>query len=563
MSEQQNLIVAVTLSILILLGFHFFYDRPRQAEAQKIVANKDIPLTTSKSDNQGSVKRIPRVQAVTSGQRVPIHTNTIKGSINLQGGVIDDISLLKYHESVESKVPVDLLSPSNTESPYYVHNHWRAVQGGTSLPSKESLWTFDGQKQDGPNVIYQLSWKDPKNQIHINRTITIDDKYLFTIQDQVTNHSSSDLKIQAVSDIVRVGTPITSGYYILHEGPLGVLNGKLNEYEYKKLEKEKSIKQESSGGWLGITDKYWLVAHFRPQDEKIQVQYSVDQTPDEKIVYTASLAGQEVVVAPGSHKTSTHYVFAGAKTLKALDFYEEAYKVANFDLAVDFGWFYFITKPLFYMMEKLYEVLGNFGLAILVLTVIAKLIFFPLANKSYRSMGRMKDIQPRVEALKAKYANDKLRFNQELMALYQKEKVNPMSGCLPMLIQAPIFFCLYKVLFVTIEMRHAPFYGWIHDLSAPDPTTIFNLFGLIHWNVPGFLNIGAWPLLMGLTMVVQQKMNPQPTDPVQAKMMLIMPVMLTYLLSGFPAGLVIYWAWSNILSMIQQGAMTRISSKVN
>ena len=370
------------------------------------------------------------------------------------------------------------------------------------------------------------------------------------------NNGSEEIKLQPFGRVTRVGTPQTSGYYILHEGAIGVVEDRLKEFDYSKLTKEKEVIQASKGGWVGFTDKYWLVALVPDQNLSVQTRFSGTEAE----MYRAEINNGEHILKPGTSLDYKQHLFSGAKVLRLLDAYEEKQGFKRFDLAVDFGWFYFVTKPLFYVLEFLHQLLGNLGVAILILTVFVKILFYPLANKSFNSMARMKIMQPQMEKIKQKYANDKMRMNQELMELYKREKINPMSGCLPMLIQAPIFFCLYKVFFVTIEMRHAPFFGWIHDLSAPDPTSFFNLFGLLPWDAPSFLVIGALPLLMGATMILQQRLNPQPVDATQAKIMLIMPLMFTYLFASFPAGLVIYWAWSNILSIAQQMLITHRAS---
>jgi YidC/Oxa1 family membrane protein insertase len=393
-----------------------------------------------------------------------------------------------------------------------------------------------------------------------HRTIAIDDQYMFTVTDRVTNTKDKIVALSAYGQINRLETPPLGGYMILHEGPIGVLNGKLTEPTYANTIEKKALEETTMGGWLGLTDKYWLVALIPDQKTSVKTVFK-GQTVNGQDRYQTDVVMPMLEAKPGQPVETVHYLFAGAKILRLLDDYEAKLGFDKFDLAIDFGWFYFLTKPLFYVLDYLHKLLGNFGLAILALTVLFKVAFFPLANKSYRSMSHMKKMQPKIEALKERYGDDKLRMNQELMAMYKKEKINPLAGCLPMVIQAPVFFCLYKVLFVTLEMRHAPFYGWIQDLSAPDPTSILNLFGLLPWSTPSFLAIGAWPILMGLTMFLQQKLNPQPTDPMQARMFMLMPIFLTFLLASFPAGLVIYWAWNNILSMGQQWMIMRLEDK--
>jgi len=561
MNEQKNLVVAVALAIIILLGFNYFYERPKQEEALRKAEvtrqKEDIP--TPQKAASPSKELLPYKEALQQSPRIEIKTERLKGSINLKGCRFDDLLLLNYHETVEkSSPPITLLSPEGAKSSYHVDFGWSAKEAGVKVPDSQSIWqtTSTTLTQDSPLTLH---W-DNGAGLRFERTISVDDQYMFFITDRVTNTKDASVTLSSYGLVNRFDTPQVGGYFILHEGPIGVINEKLFEMTYAKLKEKGSVEESTTGGWIGITDKYWLVALIPQQNTSVKTIYR-GQTIEGHDSYQTEVLGPAMNLGAGQSIEVKHNLFAGAKILRMLDSYEEKLGFDKFDLAVDFGWFYFLTKPLFYALEYLHKLLGNFGLAILALTVLFKLLFFPLANKSYRSMSHMKKMQPKIEALKKRYGDDKLRMNQELMDLYRKEKINPLAGCLPLLIQAPVFFCLYKVLFVTLEMRHAPFYGWIHDLSAPDPTTLFNLFGLLPWTPPSILMIGAWPLIMGLTMYVQQKLNPQPADPAQAKAFMIMPVFLTYLLASFPAGLVIYWAWNNILSMAQQWAIMRLEDK--
>jgi YidC/Oxa1 family membrane protein insertase len=450
------------------------------------------------------------------------------------------------------------LSPEGAKGAYFIDFGWLSAESGIKLPDSETVWKSSAQELS-QNSPVALEW-DNGEGLTFHRTIAIDDQYMFTVTDRVTNTKDKVVALSAYGQINRLETPPLGGYMILHEGPIGVLNGKLTEPSYANTIEKQALEETTMGGWLGLTDKYWLVALIPDQKTSVKTAFK-GQTINGLDRYQADVVMPTLEAKPGQSVETVHHLFAGAKILRLLDDYEAKLGFDKFDLAIDFGWFYFLTKPLFYVLDYLHKLLGNFGLAILALTVLFKIAFFPLANKSYRSMSHMKKMQPKIEALKERYGDDKLRMNQELMAMYKKEKINPLAGCLPMLIQAPVFFCLYKVLFVTLEMRHAPFYGWIQDLSAPDPTSILNLFGLLPWSTPSFLAIGAWPLLMGLTMFLQQKLNPQPTDPIQARMFMLMPIFLTFLLASFPAGLVIYWAWNNILSMGQQWMIMRLEDK--
>jgi len=389
--------------------------------------------------------------------------------------------------------------------------------------------------------------------LRFERVIALDRDYMFTVTQRVVNQGAQPVTLFPYGRIVRAGTPTTAGFYILHEGLIGVLNGTLREVDYDDLPEQEGgrIREGSTGGWLGITDKYWLVALAPDQQQKVAGEFSVN---DEGGVphYQADYLGDGVTVAPGAAAESASRLFAGAKEVKLLERYRDQLGLPLFERAVDFGLLWFLTQPIFWVLDKIYRVVGNFGVAILLLTVMVKLLFLPLANKSYRAMSQMKKLAPQIQELRERLGDNREKLNQEMMALYKREKVNPVSGCLPVVVQIPVFFALYKVLFVTIEMRHAPFFGWIQDLSAPDPTSVFNLFGLVPWDPPHLLAIGAWPLVMGLTMFLQQKLNPPPPDPVQAKMFMALPVVFTFMLAKFPAGLVIYWAWNNVLSIAQQ-----------
>lgn len=374
---------------------------------------------------------------------------------------------------------------------------------------------------------------------------------MFTVSQRVENTGTEPVSLYPYGLIRRWDTPPTAGFFILHEGPIGVLGGTLEEIDYDDLQEDGDIELPSDGGWLGITDKYWLTALVPDQESTLTANFR-HSLSDGQDRYQVDYLRNQIRLSPGNTIEVVDRLFVGAKEVSLLDQYREDYGIPLFDRAVDFGWFYFLTKPLFYVLHWFYERVGNYGVAILLLTLLVKILFYPLANKSYRSMSQMKKLQPEMMKMREQYGDDKARMNQELMALYKKEKVNPMSGCLPIVVQIPVFFALYKVLFVSIEMRHAPFFGWIQDLSAPDPTTVFNLFGLIPWDPPAFLMIGVWPLLMGATMLLQQRLNPQPADPMQAKIMMMLPLMFIFLFATFPAGLVIYWTWNNVLSIAQQ-----------
>jgi len=583
--ENRNLIVAIAVSLAILLGWQYFFaapqaERHRQAaqQQQSTQVNPAAPNPPASPSQAGGAAPtvpgtvpstpaataiLPREAALASTKRVAIDTPSIAGSINLRGGRIDDVSLKNYRETVDPKsANIVLLSPEGTQTPYYADFGWLGADRA-SLPNPTTEWTADGDRLT-PSTPVTLTWDNGQGLV-FRRTISVDDKFMFTVKNSVENRGGASVALKPYGLVSRHGKPVTLGYYVLHEGLIGVLgdNG-LQEFKYDALDKEEPVAGVSQkiwdnvqGGFLGITDKYWAATVIPDQAIPYQGAFTSQQSQAGRI-YNAFMQGAEQAIQPGATVESTQRFFAGAKEVATVDAYQDSLGIKNFDLMIDWGWFYFITKPLFKVLDFFYKLFGNFGIAILLVTVILKILFFPLANKSYRSMAKMKAVQPEMAAIRERYADDKMKQQQALMELYRKEKINPVAGCWPVLIQIPVFFALYKVLFVTIEMRHAPFFGWIRDLAAPDPTSIFNLFGLLPYN-PGavpvlgpFLMLGVWPILMGITMWLQMKMNPEPPDPVQKQVFSWMPVIFTFMLGSFPAGLVIYWAWNNLLSVTQQ-----------
>jgi YidC/Oxa1 family membrane protein insertase len=516
---------------------------------------------------------VDRTAALASSPRVAIATDSVQGSIALKGGRIDDLSLVKFRETVDPKSPpIVLLSPSGAADPFYAEFGWTSAAGsGAKVPTADTLWKQVGSGALSVGHPVTLTY-DNGEGLEFRRTIAVDDRYLFTIKDEVTNRGASAVSVYPYALISRHGTPPTAGYYVLHEGLIGVLGeAGLQEYTYKNIEDKKVVNFDITNGWLGITDKYWAATLLPDTNAHLKARFSTSMLGTTKTYQTDYLLDAQTI-APGGTGSANARLFAGAKevTTVGINFpfvgiggYNKELSLNHFDLLIDWGWFYFITKPMFLAMDFFYRLFGNFGLAILMVTVLVKIVFFPLANKSYASMAKMKAVQPQMTALRERYANDKAKQQQELMELYKREKINPLAGCLPIAIQIPVFFSLYKVLFVTIEMRHAPFFGWIHDLSAQDPTNVFNLFGLIPVDptlvpmVGHFLHLGAWPLIMGVTMWVQMKLNPAPPDPTQAMIFNWMPLIFTFMLANFPAGLVIYWAWNNSLSVLQQSVIMR------
>jgi YidC/Oxa1 family membrane protein insertase len=564
--EQRNLLLAIVLSVGILIVFQFAFEhmRPPQppvAPPGTTPATSPSPTTGTAPAGSGVSSTAPgvapgkpaqtREAALAEQQRVKISTPRLHGSIDLLGARLDDLTLATYHETVNPKsAEVVLLSPLGTENPYIAEFGWVATTPDIKLPGPQTRWSASHVPLT-PTSPVTLTWDNGQGLL-FTRTVSVDRDYMFTVRDTVRNSGESPVTLSTYGLISRTGTPHVSGYYILFEGLIGYLDNSLHEVNYSSLSPGKPLDYGSSG-WLGFTDKYWLTALVPPPEvtSKARLTHTVDAGVDR---YQTDFLGPEVTISPGETAKSSARFFAGAKEVNLLDAYE-ASGIPLFDHAIDFGWFYFLTKPIFLTLQFFDKLLGNFGLAILLLTLCVKLLFFPLANKSYNAMSKMKLLQPEIQKLRERFPDDKARQQQEMMALYKRVGANPLAGCLPIVIQIPVFFALYKVLFVTIEMRHAPFYGWIHDLSAPDPTSFVNLFGLLPFTPPDLLMIGAWPLIMGLTMFLQQKLNPQPVDPVQARMFMLLPIVFTYMLAAFPAGLVIYWAWNNLLSIAQQWAI--------
>ncbi|MDP6706493.1 MAG: membrane protein insertase YidC [Alphaproteobacteria bacterium] len=571
MSDQRNLILAIGLSIVVLLGFQYFVEIPRlsQQQAQQEAASEaptaatPQPTAPKAEVDKATPKTSPGAPAapaapvdtaaarravLAKAPRLPIASTRLSGSIATVGRRLDDLVLTDYKETLESDSPsITLLSPTGSAAPYHAAFGWADQDGTLATPDDATAWQVSGSRL-APNQPLTMTWDNGAGFI-FKRRYELDENYMFTVTQTVENHSDAAVTLYPWGLVARTGAPETLGFYILHEGPIGVLQGQLKEIDYDDLEGAEAVTEKSQGGWVGITDKYWLTALVSDKERSFTGTFQHFGQSDS---YQVQYLGDGMALPAGGIVETKSRLFAGAKEVNLLDDYRDRFAITLFDRAVDFGYLHFLTIPFFKVLDFFYRLLGNFGLAILLLTVCVKLIFFPLANKSYKSMSKMKALQPEMTRLKERYGDDRQKMQQEVMGLYKKEKVNPAAGCLPILIQIPVFFALYKVLFVTIEMRHAPFYGWIHDLSAPDPLFIVTLFGLIPWDPPLFLSIGIWPVLMGLTMFLQQKLNPQPTDPVQAKVFLFMPLFFTFLLGTFPAGLVIYWTWNNMLSIAQQ-----------
>lgn len=569
MTDQRNMFLAIVLSMAILFGWEYFFvpETPPEAEVSaEAILDQDIGAPSVAGSLPGAPDALAvaapsvadRGTALAAAKRARVSTESLHGSLPLKGLRFDDLTLAKYHATPDPEsAEIVLLSPTGAPSPYFAEIGWLSADSSIALPGTETEWSAGLEapmlSTDRPLV---LTWNNGAG-LTFRRTITVDQDYMFTVYDEVENTTAQPVSLFPYGRIARVGTPEVLGFFILHEGPLGVFDETLMEVDYDDLQETSSQKVSSTGGWIGFTDKYWLTVLAPEQDKGIEAEFTHSAAGGGDNYQTSFRTQEALVIPPGGTNGAKTYLFAGAKEVELLDGYTETLGITRFDLAIDFGWFYFLTKPFFYCLIWLQGILGNFGLAILGLTVGLRLLLFPLANKQFRAMTKLKKLQPEMKKLQERHADDRTRMNQELMELYKREKANPAAGCLPILVQIPVFFALYKVLFVTIEMRHEPFYGWISDLSAPDPTSVFNLFGLIPIDLPSFLAIGAWPIIMGITMWLQQKLNPAPTDPMQAKIMSFLPIIFTFLLATFPAGLVIYWAWSNSLGVLQQWVIMR------
>jgi len=552
--ENRNVLVAVILSTLVIMIWQFEYadqyteQENIQTQTEQVDQNK--PIAPSLDKNLKVEKKISREDAIKGIERVRFENNKIKGSISLTGALIDDVILKNYNvDQTSDSKKVVLLNPKQINDSYFLETGW-ATSGNEAVPDNQTKSKIKGNQTLKPNQPIILEWNNEKGLTFFKK-IEIDNEYLITVNEEVKNNSNQKVDLFHYAQISRKEKPDISNFYILHEGLIGVFDENLKEEDYDDIEEDKQS-FKGSKGWLGITDKYWLTAIIPEKGKKFNAEFSYDKSFKANYIIT-----DPTTVNVNQSGANISKIFIGAKEVSIVDGYAEKQGIHKFDLAIDWGWFYFFTKPLFFVIDYLFKFSGNFGVAIILLTAGVRLLFFPLANYSFASMAKMKALQPEMQRLKDLYKDDKQKIQLEMMNLYKKEKVNPVSGCLPVLIQIPFFFAIYKMLFVTIEMRHTPFYGWIQDLSAADPTSIFNLFGLIPWDPPSFLMIGAWPIIMGVTMYIQQKLNPAPTDPVQAKIFMFFPFILTIMLASFPSGLVIYWSVNNILTMAQQYVIIR------
>ena len=560
MKEQGNLLLAIVLSLLILLGFQYFFESPKiekEVEKKKQLKQTEDSLKNNLANLEDEVVGYLELDdALNKDERIKIDAPRLQGSISLKGLKIDDLTFKDYKETLdEDDKLVTLFKPGSTKGGYFSNFGWIKASSDENfdLPNDQTVWSTNSKKITNKKSA-TFSWTNNQG-IQFEQEILVDENYMFTIKQKITNNSNKNISLSPVGKISRTDTPKTQGFFILHEGPIGIIDNVLEEIDYKDLKKNIGpIEYNSKGGWFGITDKYWLATIIPDQSSNVIARYQF-YTKNNKEKYQVDFKGGIVEIPSNKSITIKNLLYAGAKEIKLLDKYEKEYSIPRLDFAIDFGWYYFLTKPFLYILIFFKNISGNFGVSIILLTLLIKLIFFPLANKSYVAMQKMKELQPQLLRIKETYKNDKVKLNQEMMALYKREKVNPAAGCLPILIQIPVFFALYKILFVSLEMRHAPFYLWIQDLSVADPTSILNLFGLLPYDpnfLPKMINIGIWPLIMGISMWIQQKLNPQPTDPMQAKIFKFLPIFFTFILAPFPSGLVIYWTANNVFSMAQQ-----------
>ncbi|PBB30352.1 membrane protein insertase YidC [Mesorhizobium sp. M1A.F.Ca.IN.020.06.1.1] len=587
MENNRNFFITIALSVLILTLWQVFYMNPKmeqqreqaRIEQQRVEAQKKEAQGTNPgaagtpAPAPGAIPTAPggetvtvesRDQAVAATKRIKIDTPSLEGSINLTGARLDDLELKHYTETVDKNSPeIQLLNPQALPTGYFAEIGFVGTDKTGAVPSSDTVWSVEGNPTLTPSTPVTLTYTNDKG-LTFKRTISVDNDYMFTVSDTVQNSGSAAVSLFNYGRVTRYDKPAVASTYVLHEGLIGVTGTEgLTEYKYAAIEKDKEVKPgKSTDGWLGITDKYWAVTMVPTEKQPFQPRYGYFE--DGRHRYQSDFLTDPINIEAGQSATIETEVFAGAKEVAKINAYEADRHIRQFNLLIDWGWFYFITKPMFWLIDTLYKFFGNFGLAILATTVIVKAIFFPLANKSYASMANMKKVQPKMLEIREKYADDKMKQQQAMMELYKTEKINPLAGCWPVALQIPVFFSLYKVLYITIEMRHAPFFGWIHDLAAPDPTSVFNLFGLLPFAPPAFLpHMGAWAVVMGITMFLQMRMNPTPPDPTQAAVFTWMPVLFTFMMGSFPAGLVIYWAWNNLLSILQQGViMKRQGAKI-
>jgi YidC/Oxa1 family membrane protein insertase len=550
--ESKNVIAAISLSAAVIILYSLFFQPDPEVIKQNLAGQKKIETSTDTPslDKSENFTKLSRTDALKENDRIQFENSSVVGSISLKGAAIDDLTFKEYNVELNGNEKITLLSPRNVEDGYLIESGFVSTNKNIDIPDASTVWKVSGNTRLTNNSPIKLTWNNSQGII-FEKYISLDDQFLFTVKEKIINKSDKSYSFYSYAQIIRNKLPEISGFYILHEGFLSVLDDQLIEEDYDDIQ-EKKFSQTAQEGFVAISDKFWVTSIIPPKGKEFKTTF------DYKNKFRANyISTKGIDVGANSSIEEKIQIIVAAKRVNVIDGYAENLNINKFDLAIDWGFMYFITKPLFFLLDYFFKLLGNYGLAIIAVTVCIRLAFFPLANFSFKSMGKMKLLAPEMARLKEIHKDDKMKLQQSMMALYKKEKVNPMSGCLPILVQIPVFFALYKVLFVTIEMRHMPFYGWIHDLSDRDPTSLFNVFGLLPWDPPSFLLIGAWPIIMGITMFIQQKLNPTPPDPIQAKIFMFFPVFLTVILAPFPAGLVVYWSFNNIFTMIQQYIVQR------
>jgi YidC/Oxa1 family membrane protein insertase len=589
MENNKNILIATFLSMIVLIGWTWFIEKPRlekkealkkeylakQRQVAKEISKKGVNRVSSTYSKQyssapNSKDSRPVVIALqsreqilkdTSDDRIIIENDSLHGSIYLKGAKFDDITLANYFQTIKKNKEVVLFAPVNSKQRYFADFGWVSSNENITLPNLDTIWRSNSKTLTPENPVI-LYWKN-RQGIKFEIEVSLDDNFMFDIQQKVINNSRKNITIANYGRVNRALNNLGQQNYILHEGFIGAFDGVLEESTYKDVVDDRVFRFKSSGStWQGITDKYWLSSMIADSNLDYNSTFS-HKINNGNNIFNSEFVSQEFIVKPRSEISFSHKLFVGAKKVKVIDEYSSNFDIDLFDRAIDFGWFYFLTKPFFFAIDFIYNLVGNFGAAILIFTVIIKALLFPMANKSYKAIARMKGLAPKVTDIKEKFKDDRMEMNRQIMEVYKREKVNPAAGCLPVLLQIPVFFALYKVIFVTIDMRHAPFFGWIKDLSAPDPTSIFNLFGLLPFEVAGMLAVGVWPILMGVTMIIQQKLSPPVSDPTQAKVMKLLPYFLAFILASFPAGLVIYWTWNNLLSVLQQLYINRLVARLS
>jgi YidC/Oxa1 family membrane protein insertase len=552
--DTKNVIAAISLSAAVIILYSLFF-QPDPATIKKNLAEqkkveKNTNTDTPSLDKNENFTKLSRTDALKESDRILFENGSIFGSISLKGATIDDLTFKEYNLKLNGDEKVTLLSPRNVDDGYIIESGFVTSNKNIDVPDASTIWKISGNKKLTNSNPIKLTWSNSQN-ITFEKHISLDNQFLFTIKEKIINRSNKSYNFYSYGQIIRNKLPEISGFYILHEGFLSVLDDELIEEDYDDIQ-EKKFTRTAQEGFVGISDKYWITSVIPQKGKEFKTTF------DYKNKFRANyISTQGTEVGAKSSIEEKIQIITAAKRVNIIDGYAESLKINKFDLVIDWGFMYFITKPLFFALDYFFKLLGNYGLAIIAVTVCIRLAFFPLANFSFKSMGKMKLLAPEMARLKELHKSDKMELQKSMMALYKKEGVNPMSGCLPILVQIPVFFAFYKILFVTLEMRHMPFYGWIKDLSDRDPTSVFNIFGLIPWDPPSFLLIGAWPIIMGITMFIQQKLNPTPPDPIQAKIFMFFPLFLTVILAPFAAGLVIYWSFNNIFTMIQQYIVQR------